>query len=67
VRLLRTLLDGGRVMAAAQVQVAGEFLGLRGVVGAPVVLSLAGLDRIMDWELSATERAAVTAGLWDGR
>jgi malate dehydrogenase len=67
VRLLRTLLDGGRVMAAAQVQVAGEFLALRGVVGAPVVLSLAGLDRIMDWEVSAAERAAVTAGLWSGR
>jgi malate dehydrogenase len=64
VRLLTTLLDGGRVMAAAQIALAGEFLGLTGVTGAPVVLSLKGVDRVVDFDLTPAERALVTAGCW---
>lgn len=65
-RLLSTLLDGSRVMSAAQVGIAGEFLGMHGVTGAPVVLSLGGVERIADIELGATERQAVTSSLWTG-
>lgn len=67
VRLLRTLLDGGRVMAAAQVRLDGEFLGLHGVTGAPVVLSLGGLEFAVPYELTTAEREAIAAGIWRGR
>lgn len=65
-RLLGTLLEGGRVLAAAQVGIAGEFLGLHGVTGVPVVLSLGGIDTIANFELTAAERQAVTDSLWTG-
>lgn len=64
VRLLSTLLSGGRVLAAAQVRLAGEFLGLHGVTGAPVVLSLAGVDQVASYELTSGERQAVSSSLW---
>ena len=66
VRLLRTLLEGGRVMAAAQVRLDGEFLGLRGITGAPVVLSLGGLEHALPYDLDPAEREAIAAGLWSG-
>jgi len=64
VRLLRTLLDGGRVMAAAQVRLDGEFLDLHGVTGAPVVLSLGGIEHALPYELTDDERSAIRAGVW---
>lgn len=66
VRLLRTLLEGGRVMAAAQVRLDGEFLDLHGVTGAPVVLSLGGIEYALPYELSPDEREAIRVGLWRG-
>jgi malate dehydrogenase len=66
VRLLRTLLEGGRVMAAAQVRLDGEFLDLHGVTGAPVVLSLEGIEHAVPYDLSPKERDAIRAGLWSG-
>lgn len=63
-RLLRTLLDGGRVMAAAQVRLDGEFLGIHGVTGAPVVLSLNGLEHALPYDLSPREREAIAATVW---
>lgn len=67
VRLLRTLLEGGRVMAAAQVRLDGEFIGLHGVTGAPVVLSLDGIEHAVPYNLDQSERDAIAAGLWSGR
>lgn len=63
-RLLRTVLGGGQVVAAAQVLLAGEFLGLHGVTGAPVVFSAAGVDRIVPVALDADEEARVRAGVF---
>jgi malate dehydrogenase len=63
VRLLGTLLEGGRVLAAAQVRLDGE-LGMRGVTGAPVVLSMAGVDQVVPFDLTDAERRAVATGLW---
>jgi malate dehydrogenase len=63
-RLLGTLLSGGQVLTAAQVKLEGEFLGLSGVVGAPIVLTLGGIDRVVPYELSAEETAAVRAAVY---
>jgi malate dehydrogenase len=63
VRLLSTLLAGGRVFAAAQVALAGELLGLHGVAGAPVVLSLRGVEQVVPYDLDPDERARVIASV----
>lgn len=63
-RLLSTLISGGRVMTAAQVLLEGEFLGIHGVVGAPVVMTLGGMDRLVSFDLPADERAAVLAAVY---
>lgn len=64
VRLLGTLLSGGQVLTAAQVKLEGEFLGLSGVVGAPIVMTLGGIDRVVPYELSAAETAEVRAAVY---
>jgi malate dehydrogenase len=64
VRLLSTLLTGGRVLTAAQVQLRGEFLGLHGVTGAPVVLTPGGIDRFVQFGLTPAEAGAVRAALF---
>jgi malate dehydrogenase len=64
VRLLGTLLSGGQVLTAAQVKLEGEFLGLCGVIGAPIVMTLNGIDRVVPYELSAEETAEVRAALY---
>lgn len=64
VRLLGTLLSGGQVLTAAQVKLDGEFLGLSGVVGAPIVMTLGGIDRVVPYELSADETAEVRAAVY---
>lgn len=61
VRLLATILGGGQFPAAAQVALDGEFLGLRAVVGAPVLISLHGVERIDALTLTDEEAAAVRA------
>jgi len=63
-RLLSTLISGGRVMTAAQVLLEGEFLGVQGVVGAPVVMTLNGMDRFVSFDLHANERASVLAAVY---
>jgi len=63
-RLLGTLLSGGQVLTAAQVMLEGELLDLHGVVGAPIVLTLNGVDRVVPYDLSAEERALVRASVW---
>jgi malate dehydrogenase len=64
VRLLGTLLSGGQVLTAAQVKLEGEFLGLTGVVGAPIVMTLGGIDRVVPYALSAAETAEVRAAAY---
>jgi malate dehydrogenase len=63
-RLLRTLMAGGQVLTAAQVKLAGEFLGIHGVVGAPIVLTMNGVARVVPYELSERERAEVQAAVY---
>lgn len=58
-RLLETILGGGQVAAAAQILLDGEFLGIRGVTGAPVVLSSRGVEHVIPLALKAAEAAAV--------
>ncbi|HEY6879322.1 MAG TPA: hypothetical protein VI299_14950 [Polyangiales bacterium] len=63
-RLLSTLLSGGQVLTAAQVELAGEFLGIHGVVGAPIVLTLGGVDRVVPYTLTADEQSAVRRAVY---
>ncbi|MET0339945.1 MAG: lactate dehydrogenase [Polyangiales bacterium] len=63
-RLLSTLLSGGQVLTAAQVALEGEFLGMHGVTGAPIVMTLNGVDRVLSYDLPADERAQVRASLY---
>lgn len=63
-RLLHTLLSGGHVLTAAQVALEGEFLGMHGVVGAPLVMTLGGVDRVVPYELTPDERANVQRALY---
>ena len=63
-RLLQTLLSGGHVLTAAQVKLEGEFLDIHGVVGAPVVLTLGGVERVVPYDLPESERAQVRAAVW---
>ena len=62
-RLLGALLSGGQVLTGAQVKLEGELFGMHGVVGAPIVLTLNGVDRVVPYELSAHEQALVKASL----
>jgi hypothetical protein len=63
-RLLSTLLSGGHVLTAAQVELAGEFLDIHGVVGAPIVMTLNGVDRVVPFTLSDAEQSAVRAAVY---
>ena len=63
VRLVATILAGGQFPAAAQVMLDGEFLGIHGVCGAPVVISNRGVERIDALELAPDEAAAVRASV----
>jgi malate dehydrogenase len=60
VRLVETIASGNQILAAAQIQLEGEFLGIRGVTGAPVVLGNAGVLRVENLPLWPDEVAAVT-------
>jgi len=57
VRLIETILSGQQTLAAAQVRLEGEFLGITGVTGAPVVISNRGIARVESlplWDEEAT-------------
>ena len=63
-RLVETIVMGNQVLAAAQVALQGEFLGIEGVTGVPVVLSNAGIVRIEPltlWREEAEEVLAAAA------
>ena len=60
-RLLETILAGNQTLAAAQVKLEGEFLGIHGVTGVPVVLSNRGFARVEPIQLWAEEAQAVQA------
>jgi malate dehydrogenase len=59
VRLVDTILSGNQVLAAAQMRLEGELLGIRGVTGVPVVLSNTGVLRVEPLELWPEERQRV--------
>lgn len=61
VRLVETIVSGNQILAAAQIQLDGEFLGIRGVTGAPVVIGNAGILRVEDLPLWPDEAGAVAA------
>ncbi|MBA2480147.1 MAG: lactate dehydrogenase [Planctomycetes bacterium] len=60
-RLVQTILDGDLAQAAAQVRLEGEFLGITGVTGAPVVISNRGIERIEALAVSPAEEAGARA------
>ncbi len=60
-RLVETIVMGNQVMAAAQICLHGEFLGIEGVTGVPVMLSNAGVVRIEPIELLSQEAEEVYA------
>ena len=59
VRLVETILSGTQVLAAAQVRLEGEFLGIYGVTGVPVVLSNMGVMRVEPLPLWPAEEEGV--------
>lgn len=59
VRLVKTILSGTQVSAAAQVRLEGEFLGIHGVTGVPVVLSNIGVMRVEPLPLWPAEEEGV--------
>ena len=59
--IVAALVEGRQRVIPAQVALAGEWLGIHGVVGAPVVLSLNGWEHIYPVRLSEDETAAVEA------
>jgi malate dehydrogenase len=61
VRLVDTVLSGNQVLAAAQFCLEGEFLGIQGVTGVPVVLSNSGVLRVEPLELWPEEARDVIA------
>jgi malate dehydrogenase len=62
-RLLSTLVSGSRVLTAAQIRLEGEFLGIHGVVGAPIVMTVNGVDNVVNYELTPAEQIAVLAAV----
>jgi malate dehydrogenase len=57
--IVAALVEGRQRVFPAQVALEGEWLGVHGVVGAPVVLSLNGWEHLYPVELSDVESAAV--------
>ena len=60
-RLVETIVMGNQILAAAQAALEGEFLGIKGVTGVPVVISNEGIVRIETLDLWATEAEEVIA------
>lgn len=61
VRLVETIMSGNQTLAAAQVMLEGEFLGIHGITGVPVVLSNRGIERVEPLQLWSEEADAVVA------
>lgn len=61
VRLIREILSGTEVQACVQTRVEGEFLGLTGTFGVPVILSNAGIVRIEPIEVWPEEAERLRA------
>lgn len=61
VDLVRTLLDGGEVLVAGQVMLAGDFYGLSGPLGVPVIAGPSGIERVVEIPLSDEEREQIAA------
>jgi malate dehydrogenase len=60
VDLVQTLLDGREVLVAGQVMLENDdFYGLRGPLGVPVIVSQAGVMRVVEIPLTGTERRQV--------
>jgi malate dehydrogenase len=55
VDLVRTLLEGREVVVAGQVQLDGEFHGLRGPVGVPIVVTPRGWTRVVELPMWSEE------------
>ncbi len=59
VDLVRTLLDGREVLVAGQVMLEGDFYGLSGPLGVPVIVGPSGVACIVEIPLAAEERAQI--------
>lgn len=57
VDLVRTLLDGREVLVAGQAMLEGDFYGLRGPLGVPVVAGMNGISRVVEIPLTDREHA----------
>ncbi len=61
VDLVRTLLDGREVLVAGQAMLAGDFYGMHGPLGVPVVAGANGISRVVEIPLTDQELARLTA------
>jgi malate dehydrogenase len=59
VDLVRTLLDGREVLVAGQVALDGDFYGLSGPLGVPIIAGPAGVTRVVEIPLTSGEREQV--------
>ena len=59
--IVAALVAGEQRVFPAQVALAGEWLGLHGVVGTPVMLSLDGWEHVYPLELRTDETTAIAA------
>ena len=57
VDLVRTLLDGREVLVAGQAMLEGDFYGLSGPLGVPVVAGMNGISRVVEIPLTDQEHA----------
>jgi len=57
IRLVRTVLSGSDTLTACQMRLEGDFLGLTGTIGVPVVMSNAGVRPFAEASLTAAEEA----------
>lgn len=60
-RLVETMMGGRQMLAAAQLRLSGEFLGIEGVTGVPALLSNRGVERIEPVHLDPHEERRVRA------
>ena len=60
VDLVGTLLDGREVLVAGQAMLEGDFYGLEGPLGVPVVAGATGISRVVEIPLSDPEHAQLT-------
>ena len=61
VDLVRTLLDGREVLVAGQAMLEGDFYGLHGPLGVPVVAGANGISRVVEIPLTDRELARMKA------